>query len=181
MRASFRSAQRARGVTWDRPYGRGRASVGTRLVGSLVCAIAVVAVVPTGTAFAATYNPATDVNSMKALTQYTGATAWWNAGYTGAGVDVAVIDTGVSPVDGTATALARSSTVPTSRWSPRRRTSRNLDTNGHGTFMAGLIAGHDTTPDGALCERAGDRPTGGSPPTLGSSASRWPPPTAALT
>ena len=28
----------------------------------------------------------------------TGASAWWDAGYTGAGVDVAVIDTGVTPV-----------------------------------------------------------------------------------
>ena len=32
--------------------------------------------------------------------QYTGATAWWDAGYTGKGVDVALIDTGVSPVGG---------------------------------------------------------------------------------
>ena len=32
-----------------------------------------------------TYDPATDVNSMFNTTQYTGATAWWNAGYTGAG------------------------------------------------------------------------------------------------
>jgi serine protease AprX len=37
---------------------------------------------------------------MVKLTAATGATAWWNAGYTGKGVDVAVIDTGVAPVAG---------------------------------------------------------------------------------
>ena len=35
--------------------------------------------------------------------QYIGATAYWDAGYTGAGVDVAMIDTGVSPVEGLTT------------------------------------------------------------------------------
>ena len=50
--------------------------------------------------FAASYDPASDVNSMANTTAYTGAPAWWAAGYTGQGVDVALIDTGVSPVDG---------------------------------------------------------------------------------
>jgi serine protease AprX len=40
---------------------------------------------------------------MNSVTRYTGAVDWWNTGYTGAGVDVAVIDTGVSPVEGLAT------------------------------------------------------------------------------
>ena len=48
------------------------------------------------------YDPAADMNSMANTTAYSGATAWWAAGYTGAGVDVAVIDTGVSPVEGLA-------------------------------------------------------------------------------
>ena len=55
-------------------------------------------------------------------------------------MDVAIIDTGVAPVS-CLDARARSSTALTSRSSPRRRTSEHLDTNGHGTAMAGLIAG----------------------------------------
>src|ERR1700752_797269 len=52
---------------------------------------------------AAAYDPATDMNSMFNTTQYTGAQAYWNAGFTGAGIDVAIIDTGVSGVEGLAT------------------------------------------------------------------------------
>src|SRR5207244_8202552 len=48
----------------------------------------------------ASYDPGPDVNSMASTTLYTGAQDWWKAGYTGRGVDVAVIDSGVSPVQG---------------------------------------------------------------------------------
>ena len=98
----------------------------------------------TGTSTAATYDPATDVNSMFNTTQYTGATAWWNAGYTGAGVDVALIDTGVSPVPGLDTP-GKIIYGPDLSLESQAPNLTNLDTNGHGTFMASLIAGKDST------------------------------------
>lgn len=105
-----------------------------------LCAVLVVSVVvPTGVA-AAGYDPTTDINSMYNTTAYTGATAWWAAGYTGRGVDVAIIDTGVSPVDGLA---AKDKIVygPDLSLESQAPNLTDLDTNGHGTFMAGLIAG----------------------------------------
>src|SRR5215831_3332429 len=50
------------------------------------------------------YDPAVDPYSMANTTALMGATTWWDNGYTGAGVDVAMIDTGISPVEGLATA-----------------------------------------------------------------------------
>jgi len=66
-------------------------------------AILASAVAP-ATSLASGYDPTSDMNSMFNTTQYTGAQAWWSAGYTGAGVDVALIDTGVSPVEGLSSA-----------------------------------------------------------------------------
>ena len=93
---------------------------------------------------AGSYDPATDPYSMKNLTAQTGATAWWNAGYTGAGIGVAVIDTGVSPVPGLAT-TGKIVNGPDLSLESQNPAFRYLDTNGHGTFMAGLIAGKDST------------------------------------
>jgi serine protease AprX len=90
----------------------------------------------------APYNPATDGYSMYNLTAQMGAQAWWNAGYTGKSIDVAVIDTGVAPVQGLNTA-GKVVYGPDLSLESQSRSLRNLDTNGHGTFMAGLIAGHD--------------------------------------
>ncbi len=90
-----------------------------------------------------TYDPAGDMNSMASTTQYSGAASWWDAGYTGAGVDVAVIDTGVAPVEG----LSMPGKViygPDLSLESQAPNLTNLDSYGHGTFMAGLIAGHDS-------------------------------------
>ncbi len=51
-------------------------------------------------ASAAEYDPTLLPGSLYNTTQVTGAQAYWAAGYTGKGVDVAVIDTGVAPVSG---------------------------------------------------------------------------------
>lgn len=109
-----------------------------------VFAVAAAALLGNGTALATTYNPATDGHSMFNTARFTGAEPWWNAGYTGAGIDVAVIDTGVSPVEGLA-APGKVIYGPDLSLESQAPNLRNLDTNGHGTFMAGLIAGKDAT------------------------------------
>ena len=92
--------------------------------------------------YAAGYDPASDVNSMASTTDYTGAQAWWAAGYTGKGVDVALIDSGVSPVEGL-NAPGKVIHGPDLSLESQASNLTNLDTFGHGTFMAGLIAGRD--------------------------------------
>ncbi|HEX3226258.1 MAG TPA: S8 family serine peptidase [Gaiellaceae bacterium] len=84
---------------------------------------------------------------MAATTASIGAPAWWNAGYTGQGVDVAMIDSGVSRVSG----LDGAGKVvygPDLSLESQAPNLTNLDTYGHGTFMAGLIAGNDGQPGG---------------------------------
>jgi len=88
------------------------------------------------------YDPSGDVNSMASTTDYSGAAAWWRAGYTGAGIDVALIDTGVTPVDGL-DGPGKIVYGPDLSLESQAPNLTELDSYGHGTFMAGLIAGHD--------------------------------------
>jgi serine protease AprX len=85
--------------------------------------------------------------SMAAVTSGMGASSWWNAGYTGAGVDVALIDSGVSPVPGLS-AGGKLVYGPDLSLESQAPNLHNYDTYGHGTFMAGLIAGNDGTASG---------------------------------
>ncbi|SFF61922.1 S8 family serine peptidase [Blastococcus tunisiensis] len=79
-----------------------------------------------------------------------GASGMWDKGFTGRGVDVALIDSGVVPVDG----LRGSGKVvygPDLSFEARLCDEtgcvdspvHDLDTYGHGTHMAGIIAGRD--------------------------------------
>jgi serine protease AprX len=95
-------------------------------------------------ASAAPYEPGADPYSMKSMTEMTGVTAFWDQGYTGTGVDVAVIDTGVSPVEGLATP-GKIVNGPDLSLESQAPNLTHLDTNGHGTFIAGIIAGKDST------------------------------------
>jgi serine protease AprX len=61
-------------------------------------------------------------------------------------VDVAIIDTGVSPVEGLATP-GKIINGPDLSFESQAPNLTNLDTNGHGTFMAGLIAGRAQSSD----------------------------------
>ncbi|MFL5960237.1 MAG: S8 family serine peptidase [Gaiellaceae bacterium] len=93
------------------------------------------------------YDPASDAYSMQNVTAADGVQAWWNAGYTGKGIDVAVIDTGVSPVAGLNTP-GKVVNGPDLSLESQNPSLQYLDSNGHGTFMAGLIAGNDGQPGG---------------------------------
>ncbi|HEY6796221.1 MAG TPA: S8 family serine peptidase [Kineosporiaceae bacterium] len=87
------------------------------------------------------YDPA-DTGSPSSVSRLVGAQGAWAAGYTGAGVDVAVIDTGVSPVPGL-DAAGKIITGPDLSPDAAGAATPGLDGFGHGTFMAGLIAGRD--------------------------------------
>jgi serine protease AprX len=98
------------------------------------------------------YDPTTDVNSLYNVTQMTGAQTYWKAGFTGKNVDVALLDTGVVPVNGL-TASNKVVTGPDLSFDSQYPQLRYLDGYGHGTHMAGIIAGRD---DSATGPYAGD-------------------------
>jgi serine protease AprX len=139
-----KNARIGRGVSWG-PSALRPAWLRALVPGLAATVLAAsVSFVTAGTAAAATYNPGTDPYSMAAVDSYIGATTWWNQGYTGKGIDVALIDTGVSPVP----ALSRPGQVvngPDLSIDGQNPALTYLDSNGHGTFMAGLIAGHEPT------------------------------------
>jgi serine protease AprX len=79
---------------------------------------------------------------MDSTTRYMGANDYWKAGYTGDGVDVAIIDSGIASVEGL-NAPGKVIYGPDLSLESQSPNLTNLDTYGHGTFMAGLIAGRD--------------------------------------
>jgi subtilisin family serine protease len=93
----------------------------------------------------ARFDPATDPGSMYSVThQVIGAAEFWARGYTGQGVDVAMIDSGVVPVNGL-TAHGKVINGADLSFESQAENLRYLDTFGHGTHMAGIIAGRDDT------------------------------------
>jgi serine protease AprX len=156
MDGTRRATRTSRGKSWQRrgvplaagvvaaalavlPSGAHAASVGGGVGGG-----AALSPVPAGA-----YNPATDMGSMYDISRIVRANTAWQAGYTGKGVDIALIDSGVSPVPG----LTSGNVVngPDLSFDSQRPGLTNLDGYGHGTHMAGLIVGRDqatATPAG---------------------------------
>ena len=87
------------------------------------------------------FDAKTDTGSLSAIARIVGAQKLWQAGGTGKGVDVALIDTGVTPVPG----LDHGNVIhgPDLSFDSQTPSLAHLDGFGHGTHMASIIAGSD--------------------------------------
>jgi serine protease AprX len=84
---------------------------------------------------------------MASLDAVVGAQSAWSSGASGAGIDVAVLDTGVTPVPG----LSAANKVvygPDLSFDSQDPNLAHWDGYGHGTALAGIIAGNDGTAGG---------------------------------
>jgi serine protease AprX len=90
---------------------------------------------------------ADDQESLASLTdKVTNADQFWNDGYTGSGVDIALIDSGISPVDGLRTS-GKVINAPDLSFESQNSDLMYLDSFGHGTHLAGIMAGRaDSAP-----------------------------------
>jgi serine protease AprX len=103
--------------------------------------------------FSPSYDPAADPGSLYNATHAVQAQEMWKKGYTGEGVGVALIDSGVVPVEGLRTPGKVVNGIDLS-FESQAPELRHLDTYGHGTHMAGIIAGRDdASPAGAYDDR----------------------------
>ena len=107
----------------------------------------VVAVTPDSrlTLASTTYDGKEDASSMYSLSTVIGARDTWGR-YTGRGVDVALIDSGVSRVPGLKTP-GKVLSGPDLSLESQNPSLLHRDSFGHGTHMAGIIAGRDEGTD----------------------------------
>jgi serine protease AprX len=89
------------------------------------------------------YDAKSDKHSVYSATVDDGAQSLWAQGATGQGVDVAIIDSGIAPVDGL-NAPGKVVNGPDLSFESQDDSVAHIDTYGHGTHMAGIIAGRDT-------------------------------------
>jgi serine protease AprX len=132
---SLASDHIAKGVSWDGyEPGRGVSWDPARTPGASWSKPMVVA----GGVVAPAYDPLSDVGSLQNTATIIGAPAYWNAGFDGTGIGVALIDTGVSPVGPLSGKVVNGPDLSFDSQAPNLR---YLDGNGHGTFTAGIING----------------------------------------
>ena len=123
------------------------AKIPTSQLASIRALPGVVAVSPDSPAtFHSAYDPSSDPYSMAGTAADVRASEAWRHGITGAGVDVAVLDSGVTPVRGLG-APGKVVNGPDLSFDSQTPSVQYLDGFGHGTFMAGLIAGKDPGAD----------------------------------
>ena len=118
---------------------------GTRL-SAVVAASAMLVGVGVGTAHAEVsatlgYDAQTDKGSLHNIAGVVGALDAYRAGYTGRGVGVALIDTGVTQVAGLNTGNVVNG--PDLSFDSQDPATAHVDGFGHGTHMASIIAGRD--------------------------------------
>ena len=80
---------------------------------------------------------------MTNVSKLTGAQTFWKNGYSGQGVDVALLDSGILPVNGLMTPN-KLVLGPDLSFESKSPTLAHMDTFGHGTHLAGIIGGRDS-------------------------------------
>ncbi len=110
---------------------------------------------PTATSSLRTVSKTAPPGWMALVNDATGAMDFWAKGFTGSGVDVALIDSGISPVAGIKLAGKVVNGLDIS-FESQAKNLGYLDTYGHGTHMAGIIAGRDSLTDPLSAQKAGE-------------------------
>jgi serine protease AprX len=86
--------------------------------------------------------PEPSLGSLSSVVDQIGARSLWQQGITGAGINVALIDTGVAPVDALSNQIVAAVDFSSEQDVPA---TAFIDTNGHGTHLAGIIAGNGSS------------------------------------